>query len=78
MVKAFMVIFSLNPSGQGAIMVDVLPSMEVCRQAVAYRRAHGDNSAHCVPTADLVRAALELNQCELARDTLYTCAGRLR
>jgi len=78
MVNAFMVIFSLNASGQGAIMVDVLPSMEVCRQAVAYRKARGDSSAHCAPTADLVRAALELNRCELVRDTLYTCAGRLR
>src|SRR4051812_5831168 len=53
-VAAYLVIFSLNASGQGAVMVDVLQSMEVCRQALAYRRAHGERNSHCVPTADLV------------------------
>jgi hypothetical protein len=78
MVEAFLVIFSLDASGHGTIMVDVLPSMEICRQTVEYRRAQGETNSHCVPTAELVRLALELNQCEPVRDTLFACAERVK
>jgi hypothetical protein len=79
MIKALLIIWSMDPSGAGTASVQDMPSLTACYQFVGRAQFPESVRAACQPesTVSEVSATLIENRCKLdAQGIMYVCKGR--
>lgn len=79
MIRALMVIWSLDPSGAGTATVQPALTVDACYVAAA-ARADLSTSVSCISLTDAdmnrIASVLDYNRCTKTGATAFTCRGR--